>query len=106
MPRKSSRKLSSQVSVDTFCGAALAMLMVVSREELVAAAVKSEFSESTNSATETEQMKQRTESDGAEPEWTPGSRFRDCPDCPEMIVLPSGSFSMGSSTDEEGPSRE
>ena len=40
----------------------------------------------------------------------PGSRsigevFRDCPECPEMVVLPSGSFQMGSSpaeTEREG----
>jgi len=27
----------------------------------------------------------------------PGATFRDCPDCPEMVVVPSGSFMMGSS---------
>ncbi len=26
----------------------------------------------------------------------PGSVFRDCPDCPEMVVIPRGSFTMGS----------
>lgn len=26
--------------------------------------------------------------------------FRDCPDCPEMVALPTGSFVMGSSEDE------
>ena len=29
-------------------------------------------------------------------------RFRDCRDCPEMVVVPSGSFRMGSPSDEEG----
>jgi formylglycine-generating enzyme required for sulfatase activity len=24
-----------------------------------------------------------------------GSAFKDCPDCPEMVVIPSGSFTMG-----------
>ena len=37
----------------------------------------------------------------------PGMRFRDCLACPEMIVVPSGSFIMGSPDDEgysdEGP---
>jgi formylglycine-generating enzyme required for sulfatase activity len=39
----------------------------------------------------------------------PGTVFRDCPDCPEMVVVPAGSFIMGSPaseqgrTDEEGP---
>jgi formylglycine-generating enzyme required for sulfatase activity len=31
----------------------------------------------------------------------PGSVFRDCPDCPEMTVVPAGSFMMGASTNEE-----
>jgi formylglycine-generating enzyme required for sulfatase activity len=26
----------------------------------------------------------------------PGSVFRDCPDCPEMVVIPAGQFRMGS----------
>ena len=42
---------------------------------------------------------------------TPGATFRDCPDCPEMVVIPAGSFMMGSvehdgkSEDEPGPQR-
>ena len=28
--------------------------------------------------------------------------FRDCPDCPEMLVIPSGTFDMGSPADEVG----
>ncbi len=27
-----------------------------------------------------------------------GAAFRDCGDCPEMMVLPAGSYRMGSST--------
>ena len=34
--------------------------------------------------------------------WRPGKAFRDCADCPEMVVLPAGSFTMGSPSDEEG----
>lgn len=30
-----------------------------------------------------------------------GSQFRDCPDCPVMVVLPTGSFRMGSNDGEE-----
>lgn len=43
---------------------------------------------------------------------TPGSAFRDCADCPEMVVIPAGRFVMGSATSEpvrdmdEGPQRE
>ena len=31
----------------------------------------------------------------------PGDTFRDCGDCPEMVVVPSGSFMMGSPSGEE-----
>jgi formylglycine-generating enzyme required for sulfatase activity len=33
-----------------------------------------------------------------------GASFKDCADCPEMVVAPSGSFNMGSPSDE--PERE
>lgn len=32
----------------------------------------------------------------------PGSTFRDCPECPEMVVLPPGKFMMSSPPGEEG----
>lgn len=32
----------------------------------------------------------------------PGEVFQDCKDCPEMVVLPSGSFTMGTPDDEVG----
>ena len=32
----------------------------------------------------------------------PGDTFRDCPECPEMVVVPSGRFRMGSPESEEG----
>ena len=41
----------------------------------------------------------------------PGQSFRDCPDCPEMVVIPAGRFLMGSPATEmgrysnEGPQR-
>ncbi len=41
----------------------------------------------------------------------PGDEFRDCPQCPEMVVVPAGSFIMGSpaseadTRDAEGPQR-
>ena len=38
------------------------------------------------------------------PSWTAGHKFRDCPECPEMVVVPSGSFMMGSPESEEGRS--
>jgi formylglycine-generating enzyme required for sulfatase activity len=32
----------------------------------------------------------------------PGETFRDCAECPEMVVIPAGSFTMGSPASEEG----
>ncbi len=34
--------------------------------------------------------------------YRPGDTFRDCPHCPEMVVVPAGSFEMGSPSSEEG----
>ena len=33
--------------------------------------------------------------------YKPGSTFRDCDDCPEMVVIPAGSFLMGSAPDPD-----
>ena len=47
-----------------------------------------------------------------EPAWDVGDTFRDCPGCPEMVVVPSGRFRMGSPEseagryDDEGPVRQ
>jgi formylglycine-generating enzyme required for sulfatase activity len=46
------------------------------------------------------------------PEHKVGETFRDCPNCPEMVVVPAGKFMMGSPNDEvgrfdnEGPQHE
>ena len=34
----------------------------------------------------------------------PGTVFKDCADCPEMVVIPPGSFMMGSPSEEKGRS--
>jgi len=36
------------------------------------------------------------------PAIAPLTRFRDCSDCPEMIAIPAGNFTMGSPPSEEG----
>ena len=47
---------------------------------------------------------------GADPSSKPGTVFKDCPDCPEMVVVPPGRFTMGVDGGEkdryEGPVRE
>ena len=35
--------------------------------------------------------------------YTPGQVFKDCTDCPEMVVIPAGSFEMGGSGSDEKP---
>jgi formylglycine-generating enzyme required for sulfatase activity len=36
----------------------------------------------------------------------PGSTFRECAECPEMVVLPAGDFIMGSAVSEKGREKE
>jgi formylglycine-generating enzyme required for sulfatase activity len=33
----------------------------------------------------------------------PGSNFKDCPECPEMVVIPTGNFMMGSAIPKKDP---
>jgi formylglycine-generating enzyme required for sulfatase activity len=33
----------------------------------------------------------------------PGTTFKDCPECPEMVVVPAGSFDMGGEASDELP---
>lgn len=44
------------------------------------------------------------------PSWSqvpaPGTAFRDCPECPEMVVIPAGSFVMGSPETETGRDKD
>jgi len=44
---------------------------------------------------------QAKESQPATAQRAPGTVFRDCPDCPEIVVVPAGSFTMGSSAEEK-----
>ncbi|MCY4384580.1 MAG: SUMF1/EgtB/PvdO family nonheme iron enzyme [Nitrospinae bacterium] len=34
--------------------------------------------------------------------WPAGKELRDCPDCPEMVAYPAGSFMMGSPAEDKG----
>ena len=36
------------------------------------------------------------------PSAPPGTRFRECRSCPEMVMIPAGHFAMGSAEDEKG----
>ena len=61
---------------------------------------------------EAEKRRAEEERKRAEADLPPGRSFRDCPDCPEMVVVPAGSFTMGSlaneevRSDAEGPQRK
>ena len=38
----------------------------------------------------------------SKPKWEPGEKFRDCEGCPELVVVPLGSYEMGSPPGETG----
>ena len=44
--------------------------------------------------------------EASKPKWEVGQRFRECPECPEMVVVPAGRYEMGSPSWEEGRSRD
>lgn len=58
--------------------------------------------QSEEARTRVETLTEPTSDDGSRDQvavglsFDPGSRFRDCQDCPEMIVVPPGKFDMGS----------
>ena len=60
-----------------------------------------ELEEAERRARQAELERQRLAREAAELE-RPGRQFRDCVDCPEMVVVPAGEFVMGSPSGEEG----
>ena len=40
--------------------------------------------------------------DATKSKWEVGKKFRDCAECPELVVVPAGSYEMGSPPGEEG----
>ena len=54
-------------------------------------------------AAEAEAEARALPSEVTKPRWDVGEVFRDCPGCPEMVVVSSGSFMMGSPESEAGP---
>lgn len=64
-------------------------------DETIPALPDSEHADAARPAIEADQVAHR----GA------GAKFRDCPECPELVVVPPGSFVMGSPTHEAGRMR-
>src|SRR5262249_20780359 len=46
-----------------------------------------------------ETVRQGNRNFAAEEKHNPGEVFRDCPECPEMVVVPAGEFTMGTPPD-------
>jgi formylglycine-generating enzyme required for sulfatase activity len=49
------------------------------------------------------QQQASTAPDPGRTEFKPGDLFRDCTDCTELVVVPAGSFDMGSASEYENP---
>ena len=91
---------------------AVKVLLAAGREHEQAVARRLREQEARESAQLEEQEKARRESEERarreaveaerRREREPGRRFRDCDACPEMVVVPAGSYMMGSPSGEEG----
>ena len=88
--------------------------LVVELGEAIAEAERRAQAERERKAREAEERRRAEAERKAreEAKWSegpPGSTFRDCPECPEMVVVPAGRFQMGSPESEadrydaEGP---
>ena len=75
---------------------------IAEREKAEKARAQREAEERTRRETEAARLAERQRAEKAERGWAVGHVFRDCPDCPEMVVVPAGDFTMGSSASEEG----
>ena len=73
----------------------------IAREKVQREQAQPERAETTRRAREKAERK-RVEREKAGGAHAVGRVFRDCPDCPEMIVVPSGRFKMGSPASEKG----
>ena len=49
-----------------------------------------------------EEAKRAAELERLVRKWPEGKKFRDCEECPEMVVVPAGTYRMGSPASEEG----
>ena len=68
----------------------------------VASAPAEHWSDDGSAPSLAEDVTQEAERDAAEPFEEGSLTLRDCPECPEMVVVPAGSFEMGSPSGEEG----
>ena len=75
---------------------------IAEREKAEKARAQREAEERTRRETEAARLAERQQAEKADREWAVGRVFRDCPHCPEMVVVPAGDFTMGSSASEEG----
>ena len=68
----------------------------------VLAALGREAAQRRQAEAEAEERREREAEERRKRARKPGDRFRDCPGCPEMVVVPSGRFRMGSPSSEAG----
>ena len=87
----------------TPAGACVAARVTEIKDAQVAALKQAEKDAKEKAAAEAETRRTAVvaaEAKKAADELRPGRVFRDCPECPEMVVVPAGSFTMGSPESE------
>lgn len=86
--------------LDTYPKGQFAALAQAGKQKAERLASEKEKQEAETRRKQAEQ--ERLAAEKAAKEMYPGKVFRDCSDCPEMVVIPAGSFLMGSPAGEVG----
>ena len=81
-------------------GVVFSVMQIIAIIGILAAVAVPAYQSYIKKATSTEITTPALQQQKSESEMKPGIVFKDCTDCPEMVVIPAGSFKMGSNNGE------